>query len=191
MDVSDILNPLNAAQREAVTASTSNQLVLAGAGSGKTRVLVHRIAWLIRAEGFSAQSVLAVTFTNKASREMKERVSALVGKGGAKGLTVSTFHNLGLNIIRFEHKTAGYKPGFSILDQDDCKGIIRDVMHREHGDDGDGQQQAQKGDSKAHGVILGRTIRRLAPGRKGAAHVVQTRFPNAPLPSPAPIPGDP
>ena len=61
MDVSDILNPLNAAQREAVTASTSNQLVLAGAGSGKTRVLVHRIAWLIRAEGFSAQSVLALS----------------------------------------------------------------------------------------------------------------------------------
>ena len=78
MDVSDILSPLNTAQRDAVTASSGHLLVLAGAGSGKTRVLVHRIAWLIRAEGFSAQSVLAVTFTNKAAREMRGRIEDML-----------------------------------------------------------------------------------------------------------------
>jgi ATP-dependent DNA helicase Rep len=131
------LSQLNPRQKEAAKYIDGPLLVLAGAGSGKTSVITRKIAYLIGVCGIKPHHIAAVTFTNKASREMKERVSALVGKGGAKGLTVSTFHNLGLNIIRFEHKTAGYKPGFSILDQDDCKGIIRDVMHREHGDDGD------------------------------------------------------
>ncbi|MFP6846910.1 MAG: DNA helicase Rep [Thalassolituus sp.] len=131
------LSQLNPRQKEAAKYIDGPLLVLAGAGSGKTSVITRKIAYLIGVCGIKPHHIAAVTFTNKASREMKERVGALVGKGGAKGLTVSTFHNLGLNIIRFEHKTAGYKPGFSILDQDDCKGIIRDVMHREHGDDGD------------------------------------------------------
>ena len=96
MDVSDILSPLNTAQRDAVTASTGHLLVLAGAGSGKTRVLVHRIAWLIRAEGFSAQAVLAVTFTKAAADEMRSRLVDLVGASAARRLSISTFHALSL-----------------------------------------------------------------------------------------------
>ena len=80
MDVSDILDGLNEAQRAAVAAEQGNQLVLAGAGSGKTRVLVHRIAWLIRAEGLSPYSVMAVTFTNKAAREMRGRIEEMLGE---------------------------------------------------------------------------------------------------------------
>jgi|TARA_R110000868_G_scaffold4171_9_gene25909 ATP-dependent DNA helicase Rep len=131
------LTQLNPRQREAAKYVDGPLLVLAGAGSGKTSVITRKIAYLIDACGIKPHHIAAVTFTNKAAREMKERVAALTGKGGARGLTVSTFHNLGLNIIRQELATAGYKAGFSILDQDDCRGIIRDVMQREHGDDGD------------------------------------------------------
>ncbi|MBE0482967.1 MAG: DNA helicase Rep [Bacterioplanes sp.] len=131
------LSQLNPRQKEAAKYIDGPLLVLAGAGSGKTSVITRKIAYLIGQCGIKPHHIAAVTFTNKAAREMKERVMSLVGKGGAKGLTVSTFHNLGLNIIRTECAVAGYKAGFSILDQDDCKSIIRDVMHREHGDDGD------------------------------------------------------
>lgn len=132
------LSQLNPRQKEAAKYVEGPLLVLAGAGSGKTSVITRKIAYLIDVCGIKPHHIAAVTFTNKASREMKERVSALVGKGGAKGLTVSTFHNLGLNIIRQELTAAGYRAGFSILDQDDCKGIIRDVMQRDHGgEDGD------------------------------------------------------
>jgi ATP-dependent DNA helicase Rep len=131
------LSQLNPRQREAAKYIDGPLLVLAGAGSGKTSVITRKIAYLIDACGIKPHHIAAVTFTNKAAREMKERVMQLVGRGGARGLTVSTFHNLGLNIVRHELQAAGYKQGFSILDQDDCKGIIRDVMHREHGDDGD------------------------------------------------------
>lgn len=131
------LSQLNPRQKEAAKYIDGPLLVLAGAGSGKTSVITRKIAYLIDACGLKPHHIAAVTFTNKAAREMKERVSALVGKGGAKGLIVSTFHNLGLNIIRSELTAAGYKTGFSILDQDDCKGILRDVMIRDHGDAGD------------------------------------------------------
>ena len=131
------LSQLNPRQREAAKYIDGPLLVLAGAGSGKTSVITRKIAYLIDACGIKSHHIAAVTFTNKAAKEMKERVMQLTGRGGARGLTVSTFHNLGLGIIRQELSTAGYKSGFSILDQDDCKGIIRDVMHREHGDDGD------------------------------------------------------
>lgn len=131
------LTQLNPRQREAARYIDGPLLVLAGAGSGKTSVITRKIAYLIGTCNIKPYHIAAVTFTNKAAREMKDRVMSIVGKGGANGLTVSTFHNLGLNIIRHEHKIAGYNPGFSILDQDDCKSIIRDIMHREHGDDGD------------------------------------------------------
>ncbi|MFL0806370.1 MAG: DNA helicase Rep [Oceanobacter sp.] len=131
------LSQLNPRQKEAAKYIDGPLLVLAGAGSGKTSVITRKIAYLIDACGIKPHHIAAVTFTNKAAREMKERVMSLTGKGGARGLTVSTFHNLGLNIIRHELTASGYKSGFSILDQDDCKGIIRDVMQRDHGDDGD------------------------------------------------------
>ena len=93
MDVSSILDSLNEAQREAVTTAQQNILVLAGAGSGKTRVLVHRIAWLIQVEGVSPHSILAVTFTNKAAKEMRHRIETMLNIP-AQGLWVGTFHAL-------------------------------------------------------------------------------------------------
>lgn len=112
-------------------------LVLAGAGSGKTSVITRKIAYLVQQCGIRAQYIVAVTFTNKAAREMKERVSSLLRGGEGKGLTVSTFHNLGLNIIRKEHARLGYKPGFSIFDESDIKALLSDIMQKEYsGDDG-------------------------------------------------------
>ena len=93
MDISHILDPLNDAQRKAVCAPDANVLVLAGAGSGKTRVLVHRIAWLMQAENLSPYAILAVTFTNKAAGEMRGRVEQLLGIP-AGGLWMGTFHGI-------------------------------------------------------------------------------------------------
>ncbi len=112
-------------------------LVLAGAGSGKTSVITRKIAYLVQQCGIRAQHIVAVTFTNKAAREMKERVGTLLRGSEGKGLTVSTFHNLGLNIIRKEHTRLGYKPGFSIFDESDIKALLTDIMQKEYaGDDG-------------------------------------------------------
>ena len=106
MDVSDILDGLNEAQRAAVAAEQGNQLVLAGAGSGKTRVLVHRIAWLIRAEGLSPYSVMAVTFTNKAAREMRGRIEEMLGRP-THGLWIGTFHGLAHRLLQTHWAEAG------------------------------------------------------------------------------------
>jgi ATP-dependent DNA helicase Rep len=106
-------------------------LVLAGAGSGKTSVITRKIAYLIEHLGIPGRHIAAVTFTNKAAREMKERVGRLVDRKLTRGLIVSTFHNLGLNIIREEHTHLGYYPGFSIFDADDAKALLQDLMMRE------------------------------------------------------------
>ena len=128
---------LNPRQNEAVRYISGPMLVLAGAGSGKTSVITRKIAYLVKECGLRAKNIVAVTFTNKAAREMKERVGQLIQGSEARGLTVSTFHNLGLNIIRTEHKRLGYKPGFSIFDQQDAQALITDLMHRDYGaDDG-------------------------------------------------------
>ncbi len=105
-------------------------LVLAGAGSGKTSVITRKIAYLIERCKLPAQSIFAVTFTNKAAREMKERVTKLMPNSQGKGITVSTFHNLGLSIIRSEIRTLGLKPGFSIFDQEDCRNLLKDLLTR-------------------------------------------------------------
>ncbi|MAS65704.1 MAG: ATP-dependent DNA helicase Rep, partial [Pseudomonadales bacterium] len=127
------MSRLNPRQQEAVEYISGPLLVLAGAGSGKTSVITRKIAYLVKECGIRAQNIIAVTFTNKAAREMKERVSQLIKGPDARGLTVSTFHNLGLNIIRKEHQRLGYKPGFSIFDQQDATALITDLMHKDYG----------------------------------------------------------
>jgi ATP-dependent DNA helicase Rep len=128
---------LNPKQREAVRYIDGPMLVLAGAGSGKTSVITRKIAYLVEQCGVQAKNIAAVTFTNKAAREMKERVGKLLGPNAGEGLTVSTFHQLGLKIIRTERKELGLKSGFSIFDGQDSHTLIRDLLIQEHGSDGD------------------------------------------------------
>jgi ATP-dependent DNA helicase Rep len=126
-------NKLNPRQTEAVRYISSPLLVLAGAGSGKTSVITQKISWLIKDCGIAAHKIVAVTFTNKAAREMKERVSQLlknqnIPRENARGLTISTFHHLGLTIIRHELKHIGLKSGFSIFDGQDALALIKSLM---------------------------------------------------------------
>lgn len=125
-------NQLNPRQSQAVHYIAGPCLVLAGAGSGKTSVITQKIAYLIEHCGINARNIAAVTFTNKAAREMKERVNKLLKGKASRGLTVSTFHNLGMNIIRKEHKTLGLKNGFSIFDAEDAKGLIKEIMLKQN-----------------------------------------------------------
>ena len=127
MDVSPILSPLNDAQRAAVTAPLAPTLVLAGAGSGKTRVLIHRIAWLIQAEGATPHGILAVTFTNKAAAEMRARVEALLGSSG-NALWLGTFHGLAHRLLRLHWREAGLQQSFQILDSEDQLRLIKKVI---------------------------------------------------------------
>jgi len=126
-DVSHILDDLNEPQRQAVTAPPGHMLVLAGAGSGKTRVLVHRIAWLCQVEGASPFNIFAVTFTNKAAAEMRSRVEKLQGMPSA-GMWVGTFHGLSHRLLRSHWKEAGLPQTFQILDADDQYRLIRRVL---------------------------------------------------------------
>lgn len=107
-------------------------LVLAGAGSGKTSVITSKIAWLIQDCEYQARHIVALTFTNKAAREMKSRVAQLVKGKQARGLTVSTFHNLGLNLLRREASAAGLKPNFTLFDQTDSLALIKDILSRDY-----------------------------------------------------------
>ncbi|ODA13907.1 ATP-dependent DNA helicase Rep [Achromobacter xylosoxidans] len=119
---------LNPAQKEAVLYLDGPCLVLAGAGSGKTRVITQKIAYLLRECGYMGRNVVALTFTNKAAREMDERVKTLVDRKLGKGLTISTFHSLGVKLLREEARNAGLKPTFSILDADDAMAIIQELL---------------------------------------------------------------
>jgi len=127
MDVSLIIDDLNEAQREAVCAPPENVLVLAGAGSGKTRVLVHRIAWLVATEGLSPYGILAVTFTNKAAAEMRGRIEALL-KQPVGGMWVGTFHSLAHRLLRTHWKDARLPQTFQILDSEDQQRAIKRVI---------------------------------------------------------------
>lgn len=122
------MRELNPQQREAVRHLDTPLLVLAGAGSGKTGVITHKIAYLVKECEIAAQHIAAITFTNKAAREMHERVEKLLGSNAAKGLTVSTFHSLGARLLRQEAKHCGLKPGFSILDAADTTALFQDLL---------------------------------------------------------------
>lgn len=126
MDVSEILDSLNEAQREAVTSDAPHLLVLAGAGSGKTRVLVHRIAWMLQVEGLSPHSIMAVTFTNKAAAEMRARIEKLIGYS-SQGMWVGTFHGLAHRLLRMHYEEAGLPESFQILDADDQYRLIKRI----------------------------------------------------------------
>jgi len=128
---------LNPGQNEAVKYVSGPCLVLAGAGSGKTGVICQKIAYLIQKCDYKARNIAAVTFTNKAAREMKERVGKMLGKDHTRGLTVSTFHSLGLDIVRREIKTLGYKPGFTLFDDQDSLALLKELTADEFDGDKD------------------------------------------------------
>jgi ATP-dependent DNA helicase Rep len=135
---------LNPRQDEARKYVTGPCLVLAGAGSGKTGVICQKIAFLIEKCGYKARNIAAVTFTNKAAREMKERVHKILGKDLTRGLTVSTFHSLGLDIIRREIKTLGYKPGFTLFDDQDTLALLKELTIEELDGDKDLLSKCQR-----------------------------------------------
>jgi DNA helicase-2/ATP-dependent DNA helicase PcrA len=129
MDVSHLIDSLNERQREAVSAEPGHLLILAGAGSGKTRVLTHRIAWACEVDGLSPFSVLAVTFTNKAASEMRARVESLLGISAA-AMWVGTFHGLAHRMLRLHYEAAGLPQGFQILDSDDQLRMVKRVVRQ-------------------------------------------------------------
>ena len=134
MDVSHLLDGLNPAQRQAVSAPDSHFLVLAGAGSGKTRVLTHRIAWLNEVLGVPAHGIFAVTFTNKAAAEMRHRVDAQL-RNGARGMWIGTFHGLAHRLLRLHWQDAKLPEGFQILDSDDQLRLVKRVVQQLELDD--------------------------------------------------------
>jgi DNA helicase II / ATP-dependent DNA helicase PcrA len=127
MDISHLIDPLNDVQREAVTAPAGPVLVLAGAGSGKTRVLTHRVAWLVEVEHVSPQSILAVTFTNKAAGEMRARIEHLLNLPAAP-LWIGTFHGIAHRLLRLHWRDAGLPQGFQIMDADDQQRLIKKIL---------------------------------------------------------------
>jgi DNA helicase-2/ATP-dependent DNA helicase PcrA len=133
-DVSALIDSLNANQREAVAAPPGNMLVLAGAGSGKTRVLVHRIAWLMQVEGVSPYAILAVTFTNKAAREMRTRLEALQG-ASLRNMWVGTFHSIAHRLLRTHWHDARLPQHFQIIDSDDQLRLVKRLLRDHNVDD--------------------------------------------------------
>ena len=122
------LDTLNGPQREAVLATQGPLLVLAGAGSGKTRVLTYRIAHMIEDCGVNPWEILAITFTNKAAAEMRERLGQLIGSS-ARGMWVSTFHSMCVRILRANAQVIGFTQNFTIYDDSDSKSLVKDIMY--------------------------------------------------------------
>ncbi len=133
--MSSLIAKLNPQQREAVEATDGPLLILAGAGSGKTRVITSRIAWLIREKGVAPDSILAVTFTNKAAAEMAERVDRLIGHASLQKPQISTFHSLCVRMLRRDIEALkvngeGLTRSFAIYDENDQSGIVKQIMRR-------------------------------------------------------------
>lgn len=171
------MSRLNPRQQEARDYVGGPLLVLAGAGSGKTSVITRKIAHLIQNCGIRAQYIVAMTFTNKAAREMKERVATLLRPGEGRGLTVCTFHNLGLNIIRKEHDKLGYKPGFSIFDESDIKALLSDIMQKEYsGDDGIDEIKNMIGAWKNDLILPPEALEKARNPREQTAAIVYTHY---------------
>lgn len=126
-----LLNNLNLSQKKAVSAPCKNILVIAGAGTGKTRVLVSRISWLMQIENLMPRQILALTFTNKAANEMKERIAFIVGKDKSERLWTGTFHAICLRLLRSYSAQAGLKPGFCVLDQSSQQELIKHIMGKD------------------------------------------------------------
>ena len=122
-----LLEQLNEGQREAVVYCDGPQLVIAGAGSGKTRVLTYKIAWLLE-HGLAPWNILALTFTNKAAREMKERIGRLVGQERAIHLQMGTFHSVFARILRAEADSIGFNSNFTIYDQSDSRSLVKSII---------------------------------------------------------------
>ena len=137
------LDRLNPAQRAAVEYLDGPMLVLAGAGSGKTRVITRKIAYMVGERGIASANIAAVTFTNKAAREMKARVGELLSEERAQGLTVSTFHTLGMRILREEHARIGYRRGFTLFDAEDSLSLLRELLKVERAEKAEVLERAQ------------------------------------------------
>ena len=138
MDISELLDGLNDKQREAVAAPLGNYLILAGAGSGKTRVLTHRIAWLIAVEGISEGSIMAVTFTNKAAAEMRHRIESTLTKHSSHrlfGMWVGTFHSIAHRLLRSHYADAALPQDFQILDSEDQLRLMKRLLKLHHYDE--------------------------------------------------------
>ncbi|OZG75085.1 DNA helicase II [Hahella sp. CCB-MM4] len=129
MDVTAVIDPLNDAQRQAVTSSARNLLVLAGAGSGKTRVLVHRMAWLVQVDNLNPNSILSVTFTNKAAKEMRHRVESLFHLP-TRGMWIGTFHSLAHRLLRAHWREAGLPESFQVIDSDDQQRMVKRIIRQ-------------------------------------------------------------
>lgn len=131
MEIAELLDGLNDKQREAVAAPLGNYLVLAGAGSGKTRVLTHRIGWLIGVENVSDSSILAVTFTNKAAKEMRERLLSTLNQGDSYtrlGMWIGTFHSIAHRLLRTHYQDVNLPQDFQIMDSEDQQRLMKRLL---------------------------------------------------------------
>ncbi len=176
--MADVFNP---AQRSAILHVSSPLLVLAGAGSGKTRVLTHKIVHLLRQQHIQPNHIFAVTFTNKASREMRERLKDLLAPEIVRALHISTFHTLGLRILRESQEVFGLRPGFSIYDEADGLQLVKELMRRSYSDPGNQAEAtlALINQWKQHGVTPAQALQRAENDQAYRSASIYTQYQQA------------